>query len=609
MATERILIQSQMDRAGNLAAEWAFRLDSEVLDHLSRDSFALFRWTDPERPSRASADGSITLQAATAAWMSSAGHAMYDAHIAGRETRPDPRMVRAALADFTEAYLDARQKPPLSDTDPAAAALDAGLRANLDLAPLLRSARVDGVCPGIDSLSIPDRQPMLQGAVSTLTEALGRRLQMQDGELEGLLRRTAPAERFEFLADQLIQNDPSRRRLPDGSALTLPEDHVARLRAKVTQDFRDLFGECHLATYNEIQRRSRRFGENLAKDGYAIAVRSNAGFRDEIQTDQPGYSQVSRLVWVVQHDLSQGQAPLSAGGGSGARALQLAFDTDYWNGDLKDSSLPAEAAVPGYAGADRSLTFDRTRVIDVLANADTTAAPTAEVRRAVRTVASQAAYLCNPEPGSGLDDPVNRALDEQLRDDFARHEETRLLVSLGFRNPRLSPEAQTPTVTSQVVATLAASTGRYFGMQPHEVTARLLTTPPGQRFEAAAALGLANAGGQPDSEAHRTLAAKLRTGVAAAVGADGNGRRKLHPWSRTTAGDALSRNLRATIDKARRPFRAQATADDRTRQQLAAALSGQAVLTGSRAKAPGATEARPQQADTRSSERGTGISG
>ena len=67
-------------------------------------------------------------------------------------------------------------------------------------------------------LEDPEPYPVFQGATRELTTRLGRRLGMKPDELDTLLRRTDPAQRFDVLADRLIEHDPLQRRLPDGSA-------------------------------------------------------------------------------------------------------------------------------------------------------------------------------------------------------------------------------------------------------------------------------------------------------------------------------------------------------------------------------------------------------
>ncbi|MGW7685507.1 hypothetical protein ACWGID_32495 [Kribbella sp. NPDC054772] len=603
MVNERRVIDSRFDRAGNLAGDWARALDGILGERYS--GLPLYRWDDPSRATEASADGSITLNVRTADLMSHLGGNQYDAHYPSDIVRPDPQAVRNAVIDFGNAYVD-KVLPRDPTLDFAPEALDTGIRANLvSTERILDPQRMEQMAPGIGRLVDPEPYPLFQGAASELTSRLGQRLGMKPDELDKLLRRTDPAQRFDVLADQLIEHDPLQRRLPDGSARKPPADHTAQLKTELAHEFRLAFDRCDVASLDD-GRNTRETGQNLVAQGCANAFEQVGRFRDEIHTNQRGYAEVADLVAAVQSGLSQGRATPSLGRDAGAMALQLKVKTDYWSGELRESTAPPAAGVVGYAGTDRSLTFDRAKVIDVLATADRTAPPTPEVREAVGIVASHAAQLCNPEaPGSVPDNAADRAFDEQLRQDFVRQHEGELFAALGFSEPQLGGEPQHSAV-AEVTATLTQTAGQHAGLEPHEVTSRLLTTPPAERFDKAAALALANTDGLPTGTATRALADDLHGIVGTAAEADAKGAGKLHAWSLKTSGESLSGKTVASVDKARKPFSGKGAADDVTRRQFAAATSGQTPLRPGQAVGQTSTDARTHQPDNGNSRNGLG---
>ncbi|MFI5690418.1 hypothetical protein ACIA58_01140 [Kribbella sp. NPDC051586] len=573
------LIDGRFSRGDQQAFDWAHKLTS-VLGHNSRyDVFDLYRRTDwNDNRSRVRSDGSILLGARTAHWLETCGGRMFNAHYAGQyqPTREEAENVRQALDAFVTVYLE-KVAPPDPAMTPALEALDRGLRANVVLPRIIEDSLVHRAFPQLRDLD--DLHPLVQGATSTLTERLGNHLGMRPGELDDLLIRTPPAQRFDVLADAVIENDPLQRRLPDGSARTLPDDHVARLKASLVRELDDTFQRCHDRS-SEPARGARSRGDDLGRQAVTNLLSRNAEARDEISTDRPGYQQVADVMAVVQTELSTGRAPISQGGASGTSVLQLKMKTDYWNGALHASGLPDGAL--GFAGTDRSLTFDREKVIDVLVTADPSRPPTPELRQAVDEVTAQATRLCNPvTPGTTPNDPADQALEDQLRSDFVGRQRTRVFTALGFDTDQLGDNApRSTTATAQVVATLTESAGRRLGLEPHEITARLLTTPPSERIETVAALNLAEPGAVVDraqlESARETLAGNLRTIIAKAAEADQSGQTKLHSWNRATAGERLSHQVTAAINKAGRPVsKTSVSGDEALLRSVAAATAGQ----------------------------------
>jgi hypothetical protein len=208
-------------------------------------------------------------------------------------------------------------------------------------------------------------------------------------------------------------------------------------------------------------------------------------------------------------------------------------------------------------------------------------------------------------PGSVPDNAADQAFDEQLRQNFVRQHETELFTALGFTEPQLGGEPQDSAV-AEVTATLTETAGRNAGLEPREVTSRLLTTPPAERFDKAAALALANTDGLPTGSATSALADDLHGVVGTAAEADAKGAGKLHAWSLKTTGEALSGKTVATIDKARKPFSGKGAADDLARRQIAAATSGQAPLRPGQAGGQTSTDARTHQSDNGNSRHGLG---
>jgi hypothetical protein len=302
---------------------------------------------------------------------------------------------------------------------------------------------------------------------------------------------------------------------------------------------------------------------------------------------------------AVQSDLAQGRASVAQGRDSEAMVLQLKMKADYWNGALHTTDLPDGEL--GVAGTDRSLTFDQERVIDVLASADPAEPPSPELRDAVDVVATQATRLCNPvTPGTVPIDPAGQSFEDQLCKDFVGAQQDRLFTALGFSEDHLDSNAPNATATAQVVATLTEAAARTQGLEPHEVTARLLTTPSNERIEAAAALSLGEPGTLVDrdrwAEATKTLAGNIEATITKAADADRNGQTKLHAWNRATAGERLSHQLTTAIDKAGRPV-ASASGDEALLKSVAAATSGQPRPGGDRTSGSDSAARRGHQPD------------
>ncbi|MFD3403056.1 hypothetical protein ACFWUU_20400 [Kribbella sp. NPDC058693] len=593
-------IDGRVSRAEPQAFDWAYHL-TLTLGHTRYDTFDLYArsdWNDNRNAVRA--DGAIVLGARTAYWIGVSGHRMFDAHYVGQHqpTREEAENVRQALDDFVTVYLE-KVDPPQPATTPALQALDSGLRDTVVIPKVIEGSLIDRAFPEIRD--VQGRQPYLQAATGALTQRLGNHLGMQAGELEDLLARTPPGQRFEALADALVEHDPLQRRLPDGSSRTPPADHVARLKANLTQELDDIFEQCG-EPGRQFDQGAERFGRRAATS----VLQHCAQARDAIDTDQPGYQQVASLMSVVQANLATGRASVSQGRDSEALVLQLKLNTDYWNGRLHTSGLPEGAL--GYADPDRSLTFDQEKVIDVLANADPAEPPSPQFRAAVDVVATEAARLCNPTaPGSRPNDPAGQAIEDQLCRDFVGQERDRLFAALGFDADQPEPDT---TATAQVVATLTEAAARRQGLEPHEITARLLTAPSNERIERAAALSLGEPGMVVDrsrwAEATKTLAGNLEATIAKAAEADRNGQTKLHAWNRATAGERLSHQLTTAIEKAGRPVRqADISGDDALRKSIAAATSGQPRPGSDRSSGSESAARRGHQPD-KSSQRFTG---
>jgi hypothetical protein len=522
---------------------------------------------------------------------------MYNAHYEGQyqPTREEAANVRQALDDFVTVYLD-KVDPPDPAMARAVRALDSGLRDTVVIPKIIEGSLVDRAFPDIRDLD--GRQPYLQAATGALTARLGRHLGMQAGELEEVLVRTPPAQRFEALADSLVENDPLQRRLPDGSVRTPPEDHVTRLKAALTQELDEIFQQCGEPGRQHDQG-ARRLGRDFGGRAATTLLGHCAKARDAIDTDQRGYQQVASLMSAVQTDLATGRASAAQGRDSEALVLQLKMKADYWNGALHSTDLPDGEL--GVAGTDRSLTFDQERVIDVLASADPAEPPSPELRDAVDVVATQATRLCNPvTPGTVPNDPTGQSFEDQLCKDFVGAQQDRLFTALGFSEDHLDSNAQNATATAQVVATLTEAAARTQGLETHEVTARLLTTPSNERIEAAAALSLGEPGTVVDrdrwAEATKTLAGHIEATITKAADADRNGQTKLHAWNRATAGERLSHQLTTAIDKAGRPV-ASVSGDEALLRSVAAATSGRPRPGGDRTSGSDSAARRGHQPD------------
>ncbi|WP_350274815.1 hypothetical protein [Kribbella sp. HUAS MG21] len=423
------MIDGRFERTDQLAGDWIRRLDNALGRSHRFDVRNLYRWTGPDRRSVAHADGSITLNQETALWMSVVGDRLYNAHYQGEFPPPARRelaSIRAALADFGDTYLDAVQ-PQDRTAGPAARALDAGVRANtVDISGILDGMYgLSGVYPGIEQLEGPDRQPLLQGAAAALTEQLSRRVGMRPGEFDAMLRQTPAAQRFDVLADHLIAKDPQQPRLPDGSPRRLPADHLDRLKALLAHELETTFQDLS----EQDPQGSRQAGRAAVERAVRNIARRTADFRETIQTDQRGYAQVASLMSTVQTALSTSRASTAAGRESGALTLHRKPRTSYWSGELRES-----VDTPGAAGPDRSLTFDRDRVIAVLAAVDPSQPPSQAFRSAVHTVAARAARLCNPEGAVPADD-VGQALEDALTRDFAAQPGAAPSLRPGLRIP------------------------------------------------------------------------------------------------------------------------------------------------------------------------------
>ncbi|TDW17078.1 hypothetical protein [Kribbella kalugense] len=591
-------------RADSQALAWAYHL-TEVLGHNRRyDTFELYRRTDwYDNRSAVLPNGAIVLGAQTANWIGMSGSRMYDGQIEGqyRPTRQEAADVRQALDDFITVYLD-KVDPPDPAMAPGLRALDSGLRDTVVVPKIIEESRIDGAFPQIRD--VDGRQPYLYGTTRAFVERLGNHLGMPAGDLEDVLVKTPPAQRFEALADALVENDPLQRRLPDGSVRTPPEDHVARLKAALTQELGETFER-----WGEPSRQHDADAQRHGRQGATTLLGHCAKARDAIDTDQPGYQQVASLMSVVQTDLGTGRASAAQGRDSEALVLQLKLKADYWNGALHTSDLPDGAL--GLAGTDRSLTFDQERVVDVLAAADPTRPPSPELRDAVDVVATEATRLCNPvAPGTGSNNPAGQAFEDRLCQDFVGRQQTRMFAALGYSEAQLDSRSPDATATAQVVATLTEAAARKQGLEPHEVTARLLTTPSNERIEAAAALSLGEPGTIVDrdrwTEATKTLAGTIEATITKAADADSNGQTKLHAWNRATAGERLSHQLTVAIDKAGRPV-AGASSDEALLRSVAAATSGQPRPGGDRTSGSDSAARRGHQPDNgKSGQRITG---
>lgn len=580
-------MDSRFDRGADMARRWADTMHAIVGRVRPYEPVEFYRQTQEGIGTVANPDGSITFSAQSARWTSLVGERMLNAHYPGQHpepTRNDTEYVRYTVSRFARVYGDTLL-PRDPDLSVPLRVLDRGLRANIDVPRMIRDARLEQAFPQINNLG--DQYPLYQGVLDTLTDRLSDRLEMTSDELGLLLRRTPPAERFEVLADTLIEGDRLQRRLPDGSARTLPADHVSALKARLVHELASTFMEgAEQAVWDGTDTRSagNRLGARAAQNLFTELDRSS----HDIVTGQRGYAQVSALMATVESRLSTGEA-------------------DHWNGQLHAATLPSDML--GYAGPDRALTFDTERVIDVLADADPAEPPTPEVRAAVDAVASQAAGLCNPStPGAAPAGAAAQAFDAQLRHDFVNHERADLYAAVGFTDPpRDAVPESGQTATAGVMAALTKKAGQQLHLDPHQITAELLTTPPDERFAKAAALSLGYQGKVVDhgqlGSATTELAGRIQTAFAAAQEADRTGRTKLHAWSRATAGRALSQQLTRSIDKARKPIERAGTTTD---QAIRAATTGQA-LPGTRVNGAAASAQSAYQPDNARS--GQGISG
>ena len=588
MARENeVRMDSRFDRGADMAGRWADTMHAIVGRARPYEPVEFYRQTEEGIATVANPDGSITFSAQSARWTTLVGERMLNAHYEGQypePTRNDTEYIRYTVSRFARVFGDT-----LLPRDPDLAVplrvLDRGLRENIDVPRIIRDARLEQAFPRINHLG--ERYPLYQGATETLTDRLSDRLEMTSDELGLLLRRTPPAERFEVLADTLIEGDRLQRRLPDGSARTLPADHVAALKARLVHELD--------STFMEAVEQVVRDGADTRTAGNMLGARAAQNLfgeldasRDDIVTEQRGYAQVSALMATVESRLSTRGA-------------------DHWNGQLHAATLPDDML--GYAGPDRALTFDQGRVIDVLVDADRAEPPTPEVRAAVDAVASQAAGLCNPgTPGAAPAGAAAQAFDAQLRQDFVNHERAGLYAAVGFTDrPREAVAESGRPATAGVMAALTKKAAQQLGMDPHQVTAELLATPPDERFAKAAALSLGYRGKVVDhgqlGSATTELAGRIQTAFAAAQEADRSGRTKLHAWSRATAGRALSQQLTRSIDKARRPIERAGTSTD---EAMRAATAGQA-LAGTRANGAAAFGESAYQPDSGRS--GKGING
>jgi hypothetical protein len=144
-------------------------------------------------------------------------------------------------------------------------------------------------------------------------------------------------------------------------------------------------------------------------------------------------------------------------------------------------------------------------------------------------------------------------------------------------------------VTAQVVATLTSEAGRKLGLEPDDVAAQLLTTPPNERLDKAVALGVGDSAPQREQ-----LAADLRSVLTSAAQADRDGKEKLHAWSRSSAGEALSRKVTAAFGNARKSA-ARTGASNDLQRIAAAATSGQTPPGRPRSDVQGAAAAHSQK--------------
>ncbi|MDX2968360.1 hypothetical protein [Kribbella solani] len=582
MADERTYIDDIFVRTGSLAMDWITRLTKTMPGVLPLDRPRLYRWSDPEQRTRAHSDGSITLSRQTAATMAEVGHDRHDARNHDPE-RPEPprtmadlRRVRAAASDFCAAYVESvLPRAELTGSDQA---LDIGVRGNMvDVSSILNGmhgyAHHFEHLGGIDSVQGPDRAPLHQGAAAVLTAWASRRTGLRPGEVDALLRQTPPAQRFDVLASRVAELDNLQNRLPDGSRRRLPADHLDRLKSDLSKDLRETFARVSFAD----QTGSRARGKEIAEGGLRAASVHLRQYRDSIHTSQRGYREVAGLVSAVQSELAIGRGLTAADRNSGVYAQQLKANTDYWSGELHEST--ESTGELGAAGTDRSLTFDRDRVIEVLAGDHTEYWPSTELRAAVRAVGTQAARLCNPEgPGATPLNAADQALESGLTEEFVSRHESQLFGKLRYIPYQLTHYDNTQTTTAQVVATLSAEAGRRLGLEPHEVTARLLTTPPAERVDRAVAFALEGepAGPQLD-QAKQALSGEVRSVLTDAAAADHAGKTRLHLWSQASAGDALSQKVTKAIGSAQRSLGATRPAsNDNWQQVVTAATSGQA---------------------------------
>ena len=351
-----------------------------------------------------------------------------------------------------------------------------------------------------------------------------------------------------------------------------------QLKTLLADDLRNTFDQCHVANL-EYLRDPRRDRRGTGRSGLRHRVRAR---RRVPGRDPHGPARMRRWPTLrVRRTVRAvpGRSHGDRGRDAGAMALQLKLRTDYWNGELRESTAPAAAGVLGYAGTDRSLTFDREKVIDVLATADRTAPPTPGGPGGGR-MSSRPGPLSSATRRSPVrcrTTPPRQAFDEQLRRDFVRQHETELFTALGFAE----------TATGRGPQDLR---GRGGGGDPHRAAGRNAGPRTARgRLQAADHTPADASTRQPPSRSPTPTVSRPAappapwptTCTASSAPRRGRcqGRRqaaRLEPG--TTGEGAESKTITTRIDKARKPFRGKGAADDLARRQVAAATSGQAPL-------------------------------
>jgi hypothetical protein len=542
-------------------------------------------------------DGSMTLSSGAYHSLEQAHDAMYLARLS---SDPDPtpestRQVRDAVGVFVRNYVELYHEP--APDDPVAKALDTGLGANTTAAYLPRAMadiRLDAAYPGILDLTNEDPHPRLQAAAETLCERVGAAAKIDPVDLRDRLLATPPAERWNELADVLIEERLGAR-LDRGYAFAgrvLPED-AARIHALLVKDLRNGFQAVASSTDD-----SRSRGQGLAAEAVQRATGhletfANSGPKPvELppQGKEPAYAEVSAIVQRVQRDLTMGRT-----GDNLAWVLTPGQEIKGWNGELEMAKGLRDL---GEVRSDGSLAFDP-RVLTVLEEAHTSPRPLdpelrAEVYQAVVVVSREAARHCSPRDPESANDPAARAMEDGLVKRYAEWQADRHMVDSGYGEPeagidRLAPE-------DRAVGVLTQSIGQIARMSEQQVVSELLTTRRSDRFAKAVALGLGDDAPRRGTTAQRDVDALLVPKVQDAFAQIARPERRFgfRTGNLGRRAEALGTEAAAEIAQAKRyyasPPKGGGGADLQDRSQ-AAAMTGQPA-PGSQA-ASSATSSRP----------------